>query len=374
MANVRKKILLVGGGSGGHAGPIRAIFDKLKAAAFDSIIVVGSGTPEEKPFFGNLKEYRVIEAGKMHRYLTLKNVQEGALFLVGFSKAVRLLLAEKPTIIFSKGGFASLPMILAARLLKIPFWQHESDIEMGQTNRMMAKYAKKVFVAYPEKYYPFISKNKIDWSGPILRGGYEKKLKADPAIFGFAGDKPVILLTGGSQGSLHLSQKFIEALPELLKEYDIIHQAGKHSIEMALEYRNSLSASAKKGYFVTEFLGKAGDCDMMLSAIDTADLVVARAGSTIIELAIKGKPMILVPWKHSAQDHQNKNAQFFAEHQAAQVILDDELSRENIVYAIKACFAEDGKRLTDLAAHAAGLFPDDGAQKIAKLLLAEISK
>ncbi len=362
--------MLVGGGTGGHAGPILAIYQELKKTQPNlSIYVVGVGSEEEKHFFDGLPLYRKIKSGKLHRYVTLKNIVESLKFSYGFVESIFLLLSLKPKLIFSKGGYTSMPLISAANILKIPYFLHESDIEMGKTNRIMSKKAEKVFVNFPTKYYPGIAQQKLVWSGPILRH-FADTGKDPKAFFKFSESRPVIFMTGGSQGSLSLTKGLIDIAPKLLEKYDIIHQAGKHSIEIANKFWSKLPPEDKKHYYLAEFLSIENDTDMMWEAIKAADLIITRAGSTIAEAAILGKSMILVPWRHAAQDHQLKNAQYLVESNAAVMIKEEAFTPATLLSAIDVAFSKkdhNGKTISEV-------FPKDGVAKICDSIIKEIEE
>ena len=360
---------MVGGGTGGHASPIRSIYDKLRQSVEKiDILVIGSGSSEEKVFFSKIPSYKVIKAGKLHRYFTLKNLLESFDFIIGFVQSLFILLNFKPDQIFSKGGYVSLPMILSAKILKIPYMLHESDIEMGKANSFMAKGAKKVFVSYPIKYYPEIAKDKLIFSGPVLRPDFLTKENMN--IFGFNNSKPVVLLTGGSQGSLNLSRNFLAVGRLLLEKCSIIHQAGKHSIKEANDFLSRLNLQEKSSYYLTEVLS-IDQTDQMAAAISVADLVVTRAGSTILEIATMGKPMILIPWQYSASDHQAKNADFFLENKAAIVIKEQDLTSD-ILYQTIEGLINDGKKRGELSSAAAALVPKNGLELIVNTILGEV--
>lgn len=367
----KNTIILAGGGTGGHAGPVLAVYKELKKHD-DSldIFVVGVGSEEEKKFFDAIPTYKVVRSGKIHRYLTLKNILEVLNFIIGFFQAVFLIMKTQPKVVFSKGGYASLPIVFAAKLFKVPYFIHESDIRMGKVNQIMSKGAKKVFVLYPVDFYTEIKKTNLIQSGPLLREGFAKEKESSKKLFGFDNDKPIIFVTGGSQGSLSLSQNFIGAAKELLRHYNIIHQAGKHSIEIAKKFYDQLDPEMQKSYYAVSFLEIVDGKDMMLEAINVSDLIVTRAGSTIVELAIKKKPMILVPWKHAAQDHQTANADYFVKNDSAVVISDDEITSDKLLNEINELFSNDQK-LERLAKNAGKLFPNNGTELIAETILKE---
>lgn len=363
-------ILLVGGGTSGHAAPLYAIYKKLQEKNPDlKIVAVGVGTREERVFLDKIPNYRKISTGKLHRFLTLRNISEALKFIQGFFQSISILLYEKPAIIFSKGGFVAFPLISAAKLLSVPYFQHESDMEMGRANKSMSKRAKKVFVSFPDRFYPNISSRELIFSGPILRPGFEESKEAEKKYFGFPDDDPIIFLTGGSQGSLNLSNNFLGIAQDLLNNYNIIHQAGRHSIEVCRQFQKSLSPEKSKKYFLTEFLEIDTEKDRMNESIEVSDLIISRAGSTICELAVKGKPMLLIPWQHSASDHQNKNAKFFSENNAAVVLNEKELSPEKLLEQINNIFSGDRKALNEISVNAQKLFPTNGVDIICEEIL-----
>lgn len=363
-------ILLVGGGTGGHAAPILAVYNELSKTEPDlNIVACGVGSKEEREFLSQIPEYKIIFSGKLNRFLTLRNIGEVIKILLGFFQSIFLLLKLRPKTIFSKGGFVSLPVIWAARILRIPYFLHESDIIMGKANRLMAKKAKKVFTGFPTEYYTFIPSKKLIFSGPVLRSGFDNKTVAgNLSLFGFRENISTIFLTGGSQGSLNMTKNFLEIVENLLQNHNIIHQAGRHSFQIANYFRNSLSNEQKERYFLTEFLGHDNENDWMLEAIRCSDLIISRASSTIAELAILGKPMVLIPWQYSAQDHQTKNAEFFIKRKAAVMINEKELTPRVLKNKIEELFYSP-EIMKNLGLSAAQIFPKNGANIISAELL-----
>jgi len=364
-----KKIILVGGGTGGHASPIGSIYGMLRHGDPElDILVIGSGSTEEKVFFEKIPTYRTIRAGKLHRYFTLKNIAELINFFIGFFQSFLVVASFKPDLIFSKGGYVSLPVILSAKVLRVPYMFHESDIEMGKANRFMAKDAKKVFVSYPVNYYPDISSNRLVFSGPILRPGFLSK--TDVSAFQFEENKPTILVTGGSQGSLNITRTFLEVGQSLLREYNVIHQAGKNSINEANLFLDKLSIQERGSYYLRTVL-PIDHGDGMAAAISLSDVVITRAGSTILEIAAMKKPMILIPWQHAASDHQNKNADFFLENKAAIVIREKDLSSKLLYSEIKNLLC-DSKKMEQISKSAGELIPKDGLDSVVNAILSEV--
>ena len=359
------RILLSGGGTSGHSAPLLSIYNKI-IDKFPNceVYAIGVGSKEETEFLEKIPNYYKIKAGKKQNNIWC-NIKESYKFIRGYYQAKTLLKKIKPDIIFSKGGFASFPVVIAARRLKIPFFLHESDIVMGKVNKIMSRWAKKIFVCFPPDFYPFISPEKIVFTGPILREGFGQDGGATNSNYFSFNDsaKGTIFLTGGSQGALNLSRNFLEIADKLLTKYNIIHQAGKHSIDISKQFEEKVPSELKNRYYLKEFFGVRDGFDEMLEAIKSADLIISRAGSTIAELAIEGKAMLLVPWQYSAQNHQEKNAQYLAEKGAAKVILENELDSSLLEKTI-VNLMQDENELRRLSKNAKTIFPSNGAEII----------
>ena len=371
MKQNNSSILLVGGGTGGHAAPVLAVYRKIKEIDREAkVFVIGVGTKEERAFLGTIPNYIKIKTGKLNRYLTIKNLVELIKFVIGSIQSLYYIWKIKPSVVFSKGGYVSLPVINAARFFNIPYFLHESDIVMGKVNRLLAKNAKKTYVSFPLQFYKEVTSNKKIWSGPILRDGFSDAVSGGRKSFGFKNNNPIIFLTGGSQGSLNMSKSIIGVANKLLDNYNIIHQAGKHSYDLVMDFHNKLEKNKQANYYVTEMLVEKSGKDMMLEAINAADLIITRASSTISELAIKAKPMVVVPWKYSAQDHQLKNAKFLEDHNSAIMITDDSLGSESLFSVIKLLFSDKDK-MKEMASNASNLFPSNGVSMICEDIIDE---
>lgn len=371
MTKDRKKIMLVGGGTGGHVVPVFEVYKKLQQDNPElDIVVVGSGTEIEKHFFSDIPVYRIMPTGKLRRHWTVKNIRELILVLFGFCQALCLLLYHRPDVIFSKGGYVALPIIFWAKILNIPFVIHESDTEMGIGNKIGVSKAKKIFVAFPEHYYSKLPKERTVYSTPVIRKCSSINKEEAKGMFGFKDDKPVIFITGGSQGAAHINENIENILVDLLTHYNVIHQSGDFSYRKVKETKEKLPKELQSRYYLTNFLRVEGKADMMLRAMEVADLVIARAGATtIFELAAKGKPMILIPWKHASSDHQTRNARIVVDAGGAILISDDDLTPGLLLKKINECFANNREKMTVMSNNSRQLFPDDGLERICKTLL-----
>ncbi len=376
MTKHNKKVILVGGGTGGHVVPIFEIYKKLKSLNKDlEIIVIGSGGMIEKQFFGSIPTYRAIQSGKLRRHITLKNIAEFCNFLIGMSQSFWILWRERPDLVFAKGGFVSLPVILAAKILRIPYFIHESDVEMGVANKISAKGAKKIFIGFPSMTIPKNWQNKLVMSGPIVRRELAEDRPKNREVFNFTNTNPIILITGGSLGALHINKTIAKIVSRLLPNYNIIHQAGSHSIGWMKEFRQSIDFNLRANYFLTDFLTVAGGIDQMLEAITLADLVITRAGAnTVAELAVAGKAMILIPYKHASLDHQLKNARLLEQKGAAKIITDDELEPGKLLNVINQLFDNKSSELKSLREQSKKLFSGDGLQIVCQEIIDRIEK
>lgn len=354
----QKSILLVGGGTGGHFIPVYQLYKKLKKNKALNVVVVGSGNELEGLYFNNNPDYSSIRVGKINRRLTLVNLFETVKTIVGLFQSLIIMLTIRPSLIFSKGGYVSFPIIFWAKLFNIPYFIHESDIEMGLSNRYAEKNADRVFVGFPTKYYS--NQEKVHYVGQIISDSFINNEVRDYEAFGFKPRK-TILVTGGSQGSSIINKNIFKILPEIIKSYNIIHQTGINDLSSAKEMSERLDDGHRSGYYFLDFL-KNDESALMTKAVNIADVVIARAGATTIsELAVKAKAMILIPYKHAASDHQTKNAKYLLDHSAALVISDDELTPETLIDIIDKAF----NKKSDLGSRASNLFKKDGLSKIA---------
>ncbi len=308
-----KKIILTGGGTAGHVTPNIALLPRLREAGFD-ITYIGSYNGIEKQL---LKEQKVpyygISSGKLRRYFDIKNFSDPLKVIKGFGQSIRLMRKLKPDIVFSKGGFVSVPVILAAKFCHIPSIIHESDLTPGLANKLAIPNAAKVCCNFPEtlKYLP---EDKAVLTGSpirkeLLSGNKENARK----LCNFTNEKPVLFIVGGSSGSKFINDTIRGLLPELLKSYQIIHMCGKGNIEESL--------NRTVGYKQFEYIGSE-----LNDIFSLADLVISRAGAnSICELLALHKPNILIPLSASAsRGDQILNAQSF-EKQGFSVVIEEEI-------------------------------------------------
>lgn len=308
-----KKIILTGGGTAGHITPNIALLPALKEAGFDIKYIGSKKGMEAELIKAQAIPYEGISSGKLRRYFDLKNFSDPFRVLKGLFEAKKIIKNYAPNIVFSKGGFVSVPVVMAAAFLKIPVIIHESDITPGLANKIASKFATKICTNFPEtlKYLP---KNKAILTGsPIRQELLNGDKEAARKITGFD-DKPTLLIIGGSLGSVIVNTAIRKSLDDILKEFNIIHICGKGNVDENL--------LGKAGYLQYEYVDKELKDFFALS-----DIVVSRAGAnTICELLALRKPNLLIPLSGAAsRGDQILNAESFENSHYSKVIEEESL-------------------------------------------------
>ena len=319
-SNAVKKIVLTGGGTAGHVTPNIALLPRLKELGYE-VSYIGSYDGIEKKLITDFDiPYYGIATGKFRRYLDIKNLTDPFRVVKGFGEARKYLKKIKPDIVFSKGGFVSVPVVRAAASLHIPCIIHESDMTPGLANKMCIPVAEKICSNFPETVTMLPTSKAVLTGSPIR----EELTKGDKIaaldMCGFTANKPVILVIGGSLGAASVNQAVRDALPMLLEDFQVVHICGREKID------NMLLHTA--GYMQFEYV-KAELKDIFAMA----DLVISRAGAnSICELLALKKPNLLVPLSaNSSRGDQILNARSFESQGYSMVINDDDLSPELLV-------------------------------------------
>lgn len=324
-----KRIVLTGGGTAGHVTPNIALLPKLQDLGY-KIDYIGSYDGIEKRLIESYNiPYYGISSGKLRRYFDVKNFTDPFKVLKGYGQAVRTLKKLKPNIVFSKGGFVSVPVVLAAKHCKIPVIIHESDITPGLANKLAIPSATKVCCNFPETLQ-YLPEGKAILTGSPIRNELMKGDKARALSFcGFTSGKPVMMVIGGSIGSVFINQIVREALPELLKKYQVIHLCGKGNLDESL--------NQTKGYAQYEYIK-----DELKDLFALADIVVSRAGANAIcELLALHKPNILIPLSASAsRGDQILNAKSFEKQGFSYVMEEETLTKESLLQAVEKVYAD----------------------------------
>ena len=320
----KKKIVMTGGGTAGHVTPNIALMPALKEAGYE-ITYIGSYSGMERELIEAQKiPYIGISSGKLRRYFDWKNFTDPFKVLKGYGQAVSALKKIKPDVVFSKGGFVSVPVVLAAKHCHIPAIIHESDITPGLANRIAIRGAKKVCCNFPEtmKYLP--ADKAILTGSPIRRELFSGNPKAAEKLCGFPNhSKPVLLIIGGSSGSRAINVAVRKILPELLEEFYVIHLCGKGNLDNKLK---GLIGYAQFEYASAELT------DMFA----LADMAVSRAGAnSICELLALHKPNILIPLSAAAsRGDQILNAKSFAKQGFSYVLEEEKVTDQSLLAAI----------------------------------------
>lgn len=316
-SNTAKKIVLTGGGTAGHVTPNIALLPRLKELGYE-ISYIGSYDGIEKKLITDFNiPYYGIATGKFRRYLDVKNLTDPFRVIKGFGEARKYLKKINPDIVFSKGGFVSVPVVRAAASLRIPCIIHESDMTPGLANKMCIPVAKKVCCNFPETV-SMLPKDKAVLTGSPIR---EELAKGDKIaaldMCGFTANKPVILVIGGSLGAASVNKAVREALPTLLQDFQVVHICGKDKIDNMLLHT--------EGYVQFEYVKSE-----LKDIFAMADVVISRAGAnSICELLALKKPNLLVPLSaQSSRGDQILNAKSFEAQGFSMVIDDDNLSPE----------------------------------------------
>ncbi len=322
-----KKIVLTGGGTAGHVTPNIALIPYLKEAGFE-ISYMGSYEGIEKRLIGDFNiPYYGIATGKLRRYFSLKNFTDPFKVLKGFSEAKDILKKLKPDVVFSKGGFVSVPVVRAASSLGIPCIIHESDMTPGLANKLCIPVAKKVCCNFPETYNLLPPEKAVLTGSPIREELATGSKDAGLNLCGFHNMKPVILVIGGSLGATNINYYVRKALPQLLERYQVIHLCGKDKVDNLL--------LDTPGYKQFEYVKE--DLKDLFRA---ADIVVSRAGANAIcELLALKKPNLLIPLPANAsRGDQILNANSFLSQGFSMVLPEEDLEEASLVKAIDALY------------------------------------
>lgn len=377
------KIAFAGGGTGGHIYPGLAIADELRVLASEK------GIPVELDWFGNssgmdrnlveksgsVDTFIGIPSGKLRRYFSFRNVLDvfkiGAGFVASFFRMVRM----RPDVLFSKGGFVSVPPCVAASVLGIPVLTHECDFTPGLATRINSRFASRILVSY-EQTKEFLGarlRERAVATGNPVRPVFYEGDEAENAKNGrefiskdgkLDAGKPILLVLGGSLGAHQLNSLVAENLGWLCERFNVVHQCGAKDAESMPRGRD--------GYFLYPFIYKE-----MRDVISSADVVLSRAGANSIwECAVLGKPLVLVPLCGSGtRGDQVDNARFFSERGAAEVLLGDDADSEHLRTALssmldaeKRAKAAEASRSLSLGTMADGKRP---ARRIAEMILEE---
>ena len=366
------RILLTGGGSGGHFYPIISVAEELNSLAKEKRLLnlelfYMAPSPYNKGIlFENNIIYKKNTAGKVRRYFSINNFFD--LFKTGWGVLTSIYQVYKiyPDVVFGKGGYASFPALMAAKILRIPVVIHESDTVPGKVNFWAGKFAQKIAVSYKEAAEYFIS-DRVAYTGNPVRKDIANPIKTGAREFlKVPEDLPMILILGGSQGAEKINNVVLQDLKKLVEKYVVIHQTGKNNILEAQATSRALLADSpyQDRYKPYDYL----DTLALRMASGASSLIVSRAGSTIFEIASWGVPSIIIPITSSNGDHQRQNAFAYARTGACEVIEEGNLTA-NILASEIDRLIENQEVREKMISSAKAFFKPDAAKLVAEEIL-----
>jgi len=362
------KIIFTGGGTGGHVFPIISIAREFKRTYQGKrkieLFYIG---PKDGLIASLLHQegikVKIIFAGKIRRYLGIKpvilNVIDIFKILIGSVQAFHHLFFLAPDLIFSKGGYGSFPSVFAGKILRIPIFLHESDQCPGMANRILEKFSRETFVSFP-KTEKISSSKMILVGNPIRRKLLDGSKEDAKKLFEITSEKPLVFIIGGSQGAQRINDLILNILPDMLEDFEVIHQTGIRNFDQVkAEADVIMSENIKKYYHPVSFLKEVE----LKHIYEACDFIVSRAGAgSIFEIAAIGKPSFLIPLPEAAQDHQTKNAYSYAENGATIVIEESNLTPRFFLQRLRYLFSRP-EELDAMRRHAR-LFSKPKAAKV----------
>ncbi len=335
-----KKIILTGGGTAGHVTPNIALLPYLRKEGFE-ISYIGTKDGIEKGLMEREGiPYEAVATGKLRRYFSSKNFTDIFRVAAGVKEAYSIIRRIKPDVVFSKGGFVAVPVVLGAKLVGVPIVIHESDITPGLANKIAMPFAKYVCTTFPETVR-YISGNKgIHTGTPIRDGLFEGEKKRGLALCGFDGKKPVLMMMGGSLGSVKINTELRKALPVLLESFQVVHICGKGNRDSTLE--------DMEGYRQFEYVSEE-----LPHIFAMADAVISRAGSnSISEFLALRKPNLLIPLSQNAsRGDQILNAASFERQGFSMVLKEEDMTAETLIDAVNSLYQNREKYTTAMEAN-----------------------
>ncbi|MDH4615854.1 undecaprenyldiphospho-muramoylpentapeptide beta-N-acetylglucosaminyltransferase [Brevibacillus sp. AY1] len=350
---MKKRIVFTGGGSAGHVTVNLACIPHFLEEGWE-VAYIGSAAGIERELTKDLPgvRYVAISTGKLRRYFDWKNVTDPLRVSKGVWEAARFLRTWKPDVIFSKGGFVSVPVVMGGWINRIPVVLHESDLPPGLANRISIPFASKVCATFPETL-SHIPKHKGVYVGAIVREELKRGDRQEGFITcGFSHHKPVLMVMGGSLGAKRINDAIRANLPTLLEKFQIVHICGKGQMEESLQY---------DGYRQFEYVQEE-----LPNLLAISDLVVSRAGSNaIFEFLALAKPMLLIPLsKAASRGDQILNARSFEKQGFCQVLQEEELSNERFLQDLLQVW----ERRTGYAAAMRQIRQEDALKQVLELI------
>ena len=382
------KVVVTGGGTAGHVTPLLAVASELKhqhpRAEIRYIGNVGDKFAHLADESDSIDGSWRILAGKFRRFhgvsklvyvkdlrIVLRNIRDFFYFIIGFIQSIWLFIWWRPNVVFVKGGFVGLPVGLAAALLRIPIVTHDSDTLPGLTNRVLARFATVTAVAMPESFYSY-PKHKLRHTGLPLRAEYslvtaEQQTQAKQQL-GIPGDAFVTVVVGGSLGAVRLNDAVMAIAEQYLAQSEqnwLVHLSGAHQAAAVQDFYKSLPPEMAKRCLTWAFR------EDLYAVTAAADVIISRAGSSIHELSVQQKAVILVPNPVLTGGHQTVNARAIASMQAAAVVTEKELSetQAQVLFDVLLVLRQSSQARAELAAALGQLAVPNATSKIVSVIV-----
>lgn len=331
---MNKKILFTGGGTAGHVMINMVLIPKFMEKGW-GVEYIGSQNGIEKLLVQNVK-YNIVSTGKLRRYWDLENFKDPFKIIKGCIQSYKLMKRIKPDVIFSAGGFVSVPVVIGAWMNKVPVIIREPDSTLGLANKIALPFTTKLCTTFPRTGENVSNEKKV-YVGPIVREEIERgNVLRGRSYCKFKQDKPVLLIMGGSQGAQWINDMVRKSLETLLLNFNIVHMCGKGKID---------SSIGMEGYMQFEYIGEE-----LPHILNMASVVVSRAGSTAIsELLFLKKPMLLIPLTNSSsRGDQVLNAEYFSRQGYAEVILQDRVSTNTFIHAVNKLYTNKERYIQNM--------------------------
>lgn len=344
------RVILTGGGTGGHVIPNFAVIEELKRHKDVEILYVGSTDGVEKKMVEKIGiPYRGVACGKLRRYFSLKNFTDVLKVPVGIFQAQKIIREYKPDVVFSKGGFVSVPVVIAAKLMDVPVILHESDVVPGLANKICARYSKKICISFEESkaYLLKYGKRVVFTGNPVRKSILHGNIEAGYKFTGLDKYRPVILVMGGSQGAEQINNLIRSGVDELLKKFQIVHVRGRGNLDISLH---------KKGYVQYEYLD-----EHLKDVYAMCELVISRGGAnSLAEIAILKKKALIIPLgTQVSRGDQIDNAKVFVR-KFGWGMLSGDIGREDFVKAVELIFQSKVNKVENFK---------NGVDEIVKMIL-----
>lgn len=359
------RIVVSGGGTGGHIYPALATVNRLKEREPKTeVIYIGGERGLEKDIVPKAGiDFKAVDVQGFDRAITLNNFKTVYLFLTATKNARKMLKDFKPDVVVGTGGYVSGPVLYAAQLLKIPTVIHEQNSVVGVTNKFLARKAKKVGVAFPDAIKAFKPGQAELVGNPRAQEVVQSTGEFDWAGLGLNADTPTVLVFGGSQGAPKLNAAMVDAMSEYNQaDYQVVFATGKKRFDDVQKALKDHAVMPAGNVAVVPYISN------MPELMPKVDLVVGRAGATsIAEQTALGKPMVLIPSPYVTNDHQTKNAQSLVDAQAADMVTEDVLSGTTLYQAVNQIMTDATLR-ADMAKHSKQLGVPDAADEFINLI------